>query len=151
MPPRVLVKDLFAKAVSRPDAILVEAVALPGTAVVALGFLAGLVEFGDAGLGVDGGGGENGMLVFEFVMDFLGSDFARRVDGDEIVFVFRNALEAVHPIMRGVFSGGFDTVVPRGPCALGAGHEACVGMDNGAVGLVVEVAEDIGFQRSGRF
>lgn len=104
--------ERFAKLVGGPDAVFVKAVALPCTAVEAVAFLAGLVEFWDAILGVDGGAGENGMLVFEFVMDFFRSDLTRRVNGDKIVFAFGNALEAVHPVMRGMFSGGFDAVVP---------------------------------------
>ncbi len=143
--------ERFAKLVGGPDAVFVEAIALPSAAVVAVGLLAGLVEFGDAGLGVDRVGGENGMLVFELVMDFFRSDFARWVNGDEIVFVFGNTLEAVHPIMRGVFSRWLDAVVPRCPSAFCARHEAWVGMNDGAVRLVVEMAEDIGFEGSGRF
>jgi hypothetical protein len=104
--------ERFAKLVGGPDAVFVEAIALPGAAVVAVGLLAGFVEFRNAILGVDGGTGENRVLVFEFVMDFFRSDFARRVNRDEIVFVFGNALETVHPIMRGVFSGGLNPVVP---------------------------------------
>ena len=72
--------ERFAKLVGGPDAVFVKAVALPCTAVEAVAFLAGLVEFWDAILGVDGGAGENGMLVFEFVMDFFRSDLTRRVN-----------------------------------------------------------------------
>jgi hypothetical protein len=102
----------FTEAVGGPDAVFVEAVALPCAAVEAVGFLAGLVELEDSILGLNGGAGENRMLVFEFVMDFFRSDFTRRVNGDEIVFAFGNALEAVHPVMRGVLSRGFDAIVP---------------------------------------
>lgn len=143
--------EIFAETMGGPDAVFVEAVALPGATVEAVGVVAVEVQIWNTILSFDCCASEEWMLVFEFVMDFFRSDFARRIDGNEVVFVFRDSLEAVHPIMRGVFSGRLDTVIPRCPSALGLGHETGIGMDDSSVGLIIKMTEDIAFEWGGRF
>jgi hypothetical protein len=53
--------------------------------------------------------------------------------------------------MRGVFSRGFDTVVPRGPSALGLRHVTGIGVDDSPVGLIIKMTENITFEWSRRF
>ena len=110
--PRIAVEDFLAEAVGRPDAVFVKAVALPCAAVVAVGGLGGCVELRDAGLGGDGGGGEERVLVVQAVDDFFLGDVCGGIDRDEVVFVFGYVLELVHPVMGGVLSATRDVVVP---------------------------------------
>ncbi len=81
------IEDLSAKLIGGPDAVLMKAVTLPGTTVIAACLMTGFVECGDARLGGDRFHGENRVLVIEPVDDvFLGDAFGR-VDGDEVINV----------------------------------------------------------------
>jgi hypothetical protein len=83
-----LVEDLFTEAVSRPDAVFVKAETLPCSAVESLGVVAFEVEIRNPFLSRDRGTVKDGMLVFEFVMDFFWGDLSWRIDGNKVILVF---------------------------------------------------------------
>ena len=134
-------------------AVFVEAVFEPGAGVV--GGLSGgnVIKGGEIGLGADGGEVEEGVLVFDVAEDFFGVDAVQPVEGDEVVFLFADALEAVHPVVGGGedFAVGalVDAVIPRGPATGGAGHEGGIRVEGGGVGLVVKFGKESVFLRRG--
>lgn len=124
------------------DAVFVKAVCLPCAAVVVPGAMAGGVEFPDTGLGGDGRGIEDRVLVLEGVEDLFLRNFLGWIDGDEVIGLLGYALEGIHPVVGGVVSLLADAVVPGGPRAFCAGHEFRVCVDYCGVWLVVKILEN---------
>ena len=85
------------------------------------------------------------MFVVDPAQNFFRRDAFVCIERDEIILPLGEALEAVHPVVRGredsVVVAAIEPVVPCGPATSGVRHEGWVGMQGRHVGLVVELAE----------
>lgn len=63
------------------------------------------------------------------------------IDRDKVIFLFRNILEGIHPVV-GRGPARAHAIVPRGPGALCARHHGTVGVESGGVFLIPERREE---------
>ena len=106
---------------------------------------ASVVQRGELPLGADRRESEDGMIIGCGVEDALRINQVGAVERDEVVALFGNALERIHPIVRGgslVAAGRLiDPEVPGGPGKPSSGHHRGIGVQEGFVALVAEWGE----------
>ena len=119
---------------------------LPGTGKISFGVaLRGSVEVGNLGLGANRTKSEERVLIVDPAQHFFGRDGFGPVDRNEVVFAIGNALQRIHPVVRGGRGAALytasDFIIPTGPGAPRPRHHAGVGVDGRDVGLIAEFAQ----------
>ena len=125
---------------SAGEAVLMKAIFEPCSGVI--GGLGGgnSVQAGEFSLSLDGRKVEKRVLVSNAAQHFGWINAVVAIERDKVVFLFRDTLEAVHPVVGGgqdcAVRAGIEPVIPRRPAARGAGHQGGIGVQRGGVGLV---------------
>ena len=130
------------------DAVLVEAPAPVGAAVVGAAHAA---DLGVAALGGDALGGVDGVVVLEAPQHLRRVDFLAAVERDQVLALGPQPLQVVHPVGDGAAARRpvGEVEVPARPGGAPPRQQRGVGVEDGLVALVGDRAEDLALGLAG--